>query len=453
MTIIKKEVKRKQYQLIKGMKDILPEEQKYWQTFEVMTKNTADKYGFQKISTPLVEHFDLFRRSAGAVSDIVEKEMYNFVDKGGENIALRPEFTAGICRAYIEHGMLNLPQPIKLYSIGPCFRYDQPQSGRYRQFYQLNFEIIGEQDAICDAQIILVASKIYQKLNLPTVVQINSIGCADCRPAYEEVLRDHLKKYRSKLSEVSQKRFAKNVLRILDSKEKTDQEIVKDAPQQVDYLCDDCRQHFIQVLEYLDELEIPYALNPRIVRGLDYYTRTTFEIWPAEGDPATVSALGGGGRYDGLVELLGGRPTPAVGFAVGLERSINFLKEQKVEIFESFQPDIFLAQLGVESRKKSLALFEKLCDSGIQVSEGFAKSGLKAQLEMANKLGVKYTLIVGQKELIDGTIMIRDMEGGIQEMVDAKKIVAEVQKRLAKTQLNINNIAKEGDNCQNQTAK
>lgn len=434
---IKKENRNTKFQLVKGMKDILPEEQKYWLYLEELIRQIAEKYSFQRTIPPIVEATELFKRSVGAVTDIVEKEMYSFIDKGGEDISLRPEFTAGIARSYIEHGMINLPQPVKLYSLGPCFRYDNPQAGRFRQFFQFNFEVIGEADAICDAQIILIAYQIYQKLSLPVIVQINSIGCPECRPEFESVFKDYLKKYRSKLSELSQKRLTKNPLRILDSKEIIDQEIVKDAPQQVDYLCDDCRQHFIQVLEYLDELEVPYALNSKIVRGLDYYTRTTFEILPQTEDPQ-APALGGGGRYDGLIELLGSRPTPAVGFASGIERLVNLIKEQKVEVGEPKKPEIFLAQLGVEARKRALTLFEEMYDVGIRVAEGLAKSGLKSQLELANKLGVKYTLILGQKELIDGTIMIRDMEGGIQEVIDAKKVISEVQKRLEKVKININ---------------
>jgi len=433
-----KELKKKRFQLVKGMRDILPDEQIFWFHIENVVKQVADKYGYHRISTALLESTELFKRSVGTTSDIVEKEMYSFEDKGGENVSLRPEFTAGIARAYIEHGMFNLPQPIKLYSFGPCFRYDKPQAGRLRQFHQFNFEVIGEADAICDAQIILLTYKIYQALNVPVVVQINSIGCPECRPEYETVLKDYLKKFRSKLSELSQKRLNKNSLRILDSKEEVDQAIIKDAPQQVDYLCERCKDHFIQVLEYLDELEIPYALNFKVVRGLDYYTRTTFEIWPEESDQGRMIELGGGGRYDGLMEQLGGRPTPAIGFAAGVERLINIMKEKNIKVAEPAKPDVYLAQLGAESRKRALSLFEEMYDVGIKVTEGLARSGLKAQLELANKLGVKYTLILGQKELIDGTIMIRDMEGGIQEVVDAKKVINEVQKRLEKAKVSIN---------------
>ena len=438
--VIKKEIKRRTYQLVKGMKDILPEEQKYWNYLTEKVKELAHLYGYDKIDIPLVEETGLFNRSVGQTTDIIEKEMYSFTDQGGENISLRPEFTAGIARAYIEHGMLNLPQPIKLYTFGPCFRYDRPQAGRYRQFHQFNFEAIGEADPVCDAQIIQLAYKVFSSAGLDITIQINSIGCQSCRPGYEQILKDYFKKHRSKLSEVSQKRLQKNVLRILDSKEKMDLPIIDDAPQQVDHLCEDCKNHFIQVLEYLDELEVPYVLNPTIVRGLDYYTRTTFEITTLElsdsdKEQGRQIALGGGGRYDNLHELLGGRPTPAVGFAGGFERLISKIKEKELAIPEASKPEVFLAQLGPEARRKSLKLFEELSKAGFKVRESFAKTGLKPQLELANRLGAKISLILGQKEIIDKTIMIRDMDGGIQEIVDFNKVISELKKRLQKLEV------------------
>jgi histidyl-tRNA synthetase len=434
---VKKEIKVKTYQSVKGMRDILPEEQKYWDYVINELKTLAQTYGFEKIEIPILEETGLFTRSVGQATDIVEKEMYSFLDQGGENISLRPEFTAGIVRSYNEHGMLNLPQPLKLYTFGPCFRYDRPQAGRYRQFHQFNFEIIGEIDPISDAQIIHLAYKINSLVGLKVNIQINSIGCSACRPAYEQVLRDHFKKHRSKLSEASQKRLAKNALRILDSKEEVDWPFIEDAPQQVDHLCEECKNHFIHVLEYLDELEVPYSLNPTIVRGLDYYTKTTFEITVLDetGDEkksGRQSALGGGGRYDNLVEFLGGRPTPAVGFAMGIERLILSIKEKNLPVPEVEKPDVFLAQLGIEARKKSLNLFEQLVKAGFNIRESFSKTGLKPQLELANRVGAKLCLILGQKEMIDKTIMIRDMDGGIQEIVDYNKVIPELKKRLEK---------------------
>ena len=434
--IEKKEKKTKSFQLVKGMRDTLPEDQKYWRHINNLVDQLAEKYGFSRIDTPMVEDTQLFTRSVGQTTDIVEKEMYSFVDKGGENISLRPEFTAGIARAYIEHGMVDQPQPVKLYSFGPCFRYDKPQSGRYRQFHQLNFETIGDSDPVTDAQIILIAYKINEMLNLPVIIQINSVGCPVCRPDFEQVLKDYLKKSKNKLSDISQQRLNKNPMRILDSKEDSDQEIIAGAPQQVDHLCEECKNHFIKVLEYLDELEVPYALNPTIVRGLDYYTKTTFEIMTVEETESEgkkrQTALGGGGRYDKLYETIGGRETPVVGFASGIERLILQIKEKDLKVPVSPVADIFLAQLGLEARRKALVLFEELHQAGFKVAEAFSKSGVKPQLEIADRLGTKLCLIIGQKEMIDGTVMIRDMDGGIQEVVDYKKVIPELRKRLAK---------------------
>lgn len=418
------------------MRDILPEEQRYWDFVRDLIDRLAKAYGFSRIDTPVLEFSDLFVRAVGTSTDIVEKEMYSFVDQGEDNLALRPEGTAAVGRSYLEHGMLNLPQPVKLYYFEPMFRRDKPQAGRYRQHYQFGFEVIGEPDAVIDAQLILIASKIYQAINLPVSIQINSIGCPSCRPDFENELKDYLKKQKSKLSEVSQARLLKNPMRVLDSKEKEDLPIIAEAPQQIDFLCEDCRNHFTLVLEYLDELGVAYALNPTIVRGLDYYTKTTFEIWAGTEEAGRQSALGGGGRYDGLLELLGGNPTPASGFACGVERFITQIKETDAKVPDQPKPEIFLGQLGPDARKKAIVLFEELQQAGIKVVENFAKSGLKPQLEMANKLGVKFTIILGQKEIIDDTVMIRDMENGIQEVVDFHKAVAEIKKRLEKSVVN-----------------
>jgi len=428
----KTEGKKKPFQLIKGMKDILPADARYWHYVNELTEKFANTYGFGKIETPIVENIDLFVRSIGQATDIVEKEMYAFTDQGGDRLGLRPENTASVIRAYLEHGMQTLPQPVKLFYFGPMFRHDKPQAGRYRQFFQVGFEVIGEAEPIVDAQIILIAYKFCQAAGFNCTIQVNSIGCPDCRPNYESELKDYFKRVKNKLSEISQIRFIKNVLRILDSKEEQDLPLIAGAPQQIDFLCEDCKNHFIQVLEYLDELEIPYALNPNIVRGLDYYNRTTFEIWAGEEEGSRQSALGGGGRYDGLVELLGGQATPAVGFALGVERFINQIKEADHKVPENPKPEIFLAQLGMEARKKALKLFEELTKAGIRVAENLSKAGLKSQLEMADRSGVQFTLIIGQKEIVDGTIMIRDMENGIQEVVDFEKAIIEAKKRLAK---------------------
>ncbi|MCB9802459.1 histidine--tRNA ligase [Candidatus Nomurabacteria bacterium] len=425
----KKKSKKTQVQLIKGMKDILPSEQLIWDFIKKQVFSLARDYGFSLIETPIVESTQLFKRAVGEETDAVSKEMYSFVDQGGEKLSLRPENTAGVVRAYIEHGMLNLPQPVKLFYFAPQFRHDKPQAGRYRQFWQFGFEVIGEKDPIIDAQLISMSYVILQELGITAQIQINSIGDENCRPRYIKALTQYFKEHKKDLCADCQKRLLKNPLRLLDCKVKKCQDIGQAAPQMIDYLCEDCNKDFTAVLEYLDELDINYTLNPKIVRGLDYYTKTAWEI--VEGDEeGKLQALGGGGRYDDLVANLGGRETPAIGFAMGVERVINKMKEKKVELPAAHRPDVYLAQLGEEARKKSLRLMKELREAGISISEDVYKNGLKNQLELADHRHAKYALIMGQKEISDETILIRDMESGVQETVDYKKVVKEVQKRL-----------------------
>jgi histidyl-tRNA synthetase len=362
--------------------------------------------------------------------------MFSFEDRGGDNVSLRPEATASVARAYINHGMLNLSQPVKLYYIGPMFRYDRPQSGRYRQFNQLGFEALGDMHPVLDAQIIILTYNFFKELKVPVNIQINSIGCPECRKEYKVQLVNYYKTQKADLCDDCKARLTKSPLRLLDCKEEKCKAINEDAPQIVDWLCDECKNHFVKVLEFLDEIEIPYNLNPNLVRGLDYYTKTVFEIWSAPKDGAEESskksqnALGGGGRYDNLIELLGGRSTPAVGASIGIERAILKIKELEIEVPEKEAPDIFIAQLGEAAKRKSLLFYETLRQEGVKIAESFAKDGLKNQLDIANKLGVKYTLILGQKELSEGTILLRDMEGGVQETINYNKAIKEIKKRL-----------------------
>ena len=426
------------YSRLRGMKDVLPEEYKYWNLVIKKATELAKYYSYRRLDTPILELQELYERTTGKSSDIVAKEMFSFIDKNGDKVALRPEATPGIVRSYIEHGMFNLPQPVKLFWLGPVFRHDKPQAGRYRQFSQFNLENIGEASPVADSELILIAYNFFRELQVEVVIQINSIGCKDCRREYLIKLQDYYKARgkRSKLCHDCKRRLLTNPLRLLDCKEKGCLEISGEAPQLVDSLCDDCRNHFIKVLEYLDDLDITYNLNPYLVRGLDYYTRTVFEVWPLLGEasseePGRQSALGGGGRYDGLVEYMGGRPTPACGFAIGLERVILKIKEKNIPLKEEDKAEIFLAQLGEQPRRKAMKLFEELRRAGFNIRQAFSKDSLKNQLEIANRLGVKYSLILGQKEMMDGTILLRDMESGIQEVIDCKKIEAEINKRLA----------------------
>lgn len=418
-------------ELLRGFRDVLPDEQARWQYIRDAARGMADAYSFDRMDVPILERTDLFVRTVGKQTDIVEKEMYSFLDPGEEQVCLRPEATASIARAYVNHGMMNLPQPVKLWYEGSMFRHDRPQAGRYREFHQVGFEVLGVDEAIVDAQLILVATKLLQSLGLNVSVQINSIGTPESRGAYLTELANYFRPHRSKLSEDDKRRLQRNPLRLLDSKDPAIVELLVDAPQIVDRLDEDSKNHFMKVLEFLDEVDVPYVLNPHLVRGLDYYTRTVFELWEAgdEGERAQ-NALGGGGRYDGLVELLGGRPTPACGFALGIERVARVLAEKGIAPSLRPKPRIFFAQLGDAARRVGLKLFEQFREAAIPVAEAFGKNALKAQLEAANKMAVSYTLILGQKEVLDGTIIIRDMESGAQEIVDAGKIVSIMKKKL-----------------------
>ena len=319
----------KPIQALRGMRDILPKEWEYWNYFFEKAERMAKNYGYNRIETPIVEETSLFIHSTGEDTDIVEKEMYKFITKGGDNVSLRPEGTPGIVRAYIENGMSSLPHPVKMYYSGQMFRYERPQAGRYRQFHHFGFEAIGDGFPILDVQIIQLSWKILESLGLGGLsVQINSIGCADCRKSYRKLLIDYYKAKKNKLCQDCKRRFEKNPLRLLDCKEDKCIRIAAFAPQMIDNLCAECHSHFKSVLEYLDEIELPYTLNPHLVRGLDYYTRTVFEIWPEKGEMAGIT-LAGGGRYDGLVEFLGGESVPAIGAAIGIERVIEELKIQE----------------------------------------------------------------------------------------------------------------------------
>ncbi len=421
---------KKTFQAIRGMRDILPEEQLYWEKVKQVIKNLARAYGFERLDTPILEAADLFVKGTGLYTDIIEKEMYSLKTKGGDWLSLRPEFTPAVMRAYLENGLSSWPQPVKLYTIGPIFRYERPQKGRYRQSEQANFEIIGQQDPVLDAQLIQLFFSISKELSLKNLtVQINSIGCSNCRPIYRKKLVSFYKSRKKQLCLNCQKRLQHNPLRLLDCQESKCQRLAQEAPQIIDQLCDDCHNHFKNVLEFLDELALPYILNPYLVRGLDYYTKTVFEIWP-EGEEGRQISLAGGGRYDNLIKLLGGKNTPAVGLAIGLDRIVDLMKVRDIKISPRAHPVIFLVQLGDLAKKKSLRLFEELRKSGLEVASSFSRDTIKAQLKTADKLKVRFSLILGQKEVLDETIIIRNMVSGIQETVPLVKVIKEIKKRL-----------------------
>ncbi len=418
-------------QTVRGMRDLLPQDQVYWDRIAAVSATFAKAYGYEKIDTPFVEETALFIRGVGKATDIVEKELYSWETPGGENVSLRPEGTASAVRAYIQHGMLNLPQPVKLWYSGPMFRYDRPQAGRFRQFFSAGFECIGEADPVMDAQLAIMAWNMLNELGIESTVRINSIGTPESRANYRNALVSYFRTKRNKLSEEDKKRLLKNPLRLLDSKDPAMQEMKAEAPQIVDWLDEESKAHFTRVLEYLDEVGVKYELDPYLVRGLDYYTKTVFELYADSDDQELAqSSLGGGGRYDGLVEVLGGRPTPACGFGLGLDRIVSRMKEKQSCQTEPTKVDVFIAQLGDMGRKKALALFEEFRKAGIPVGEAFAKTSIKGQMETANKRGAKWAIVIGQKEVLDGTAIIRDMDAGTQEIVDVKKVVHEIKKKL-----------------------
>lgn len=426
-------MKKPRFQSPTGMHDILPEDQKYFRRIFHVVENIASFYNFNKIDTPILEETELFVRGIGMNTDIVNKEMYNLKTKGGDYLSLRPEGTAPIMRAFIEHGMWNLPQPLKLWYWGPFFRYEHPQAGRYRQFWQFGFEILGERNSVIDAQIIQIFYNLLRDLHFKNLfIEVNSIGDSQCRPYYKKLLVSYFRNRESALCLDCRRRLKENPLRILDCKDEKCRQIISQAPQMIDHLCEECHNHFKEVLEFLDEIELPYSLNPYLVRGLDYYTKTVFEIIQQTAEGKVQGSLVGGGRYDALSKFLGVKTIPACGGAAGVERIIAIMKEKNIKISEPALPKIFLAQLGVLAKRKSLKLLEEFRKEKIFVMESFGRDSLRSQLARANKIGAKYTLILGQKEALEGTIIIRDMETGKQEIVKMEKVVKEIKNLLAK---------------------
>ncbi|MDO8463156.1 MAG: histidine--tRNA ligase [bacterium] len=425
--------------LLRGFKDIFPTDQPYWDRVRALADALATSYGYERMDTPILEETALFTRAASTSAAGDEQPFFSFTEYGGEQVTLRPEGRTGVVRAYIEHGMVNHPQPVKLWYLGPMFRSDRPQAGRLRQFHQFGLEALGELHPAADAELIAIAASFFRDLGIAIVAQVNSIGCSQCREKYLEELTNYLKVHRTQLSEAARAIIGQSPFTVLESRAAEDREVIESAPQMVDWLCEPCKQHFIRVLEYLDEYDVSYALAPFLVRGVDSYTRTIFELLPAEafteGSPLPMqNALAAGGRYDTLVERLGGRATPATGIAFGLERIVAKYKEAIAAGTAAppapRTPDVYLAQLGDQAKRKAMRLFDVLRKEEFTVAAHFSKDALKAQLEHANRLQAKLTLILGQKEVIDETIIIREMSSGIQEIVPFSRIAEEVKKRL-----------------------
>jgi histidyl-tRNA synthetase len=415
------------YKAARGTTDILPEEQPYWRYVEKAIADITRLYGYQRIDTPVFEDTGLFRRSAGEYTDIVQKEMYTFDDRGGNSLTLKPEGTPPVCRAYIQHGLHNLPKPVKLYYVSPIFRYDRPQAGRYRQHYQFGCEAIGDVDPALDAEVIDLAWRFYASLGLKGLsLQLNSIGCRKCRPSYLNILIEYYRKHTAKLCNDCQARLVKNPLRLLDCKQASCQEIADAAPASADHLCPACGEHFASLQKYLGFLGIPFVLNNRLVRGLDYYTRTVFEFEPEE--EGGQSSLGGGGRYDYLIEELGGPPTPAIGFGIGIERVILNLKKQGVSVPAPPALQVLIAALGEAARDLAVRLAADLRLAGVSAVTGAEGKSLKARLRQANALGVRFTVIIGEDEVKAGTATLRDMAGARQESVPFSELVKRLQR-------------------------
>jgi len=411
------------YKAPRGTSDILPEEHAYWKYVEEKAVSLCRLYGYQPLSTPIFEDAQLFTKTVAGGTDIVDKEMYVFKDKSGQELALRAEGTAPVCRAYLEHGLFNLPQPVKLYYMGPTFRYERPQSGRYRQHHQFGFETLGEGDPALDAEVIEMAWRLFVSLGLSGIsIQLNSIGCRLCRPGYLEALRQYYSQYADRLCPDCKVRLTRNPLRLLDCKQAPCQQVATTAPKMKDYLCHECQLHFQSVQRYLGILDIPFCLNHRLVRGLDYYTRTVFEVQPE--DEGGQSTLGGGGRYDDLVEALGGRPTPAVGFAAGLERIIFNLKGQGLAIPSLPKPVAFVAYLGAEAKTEAVKIASELRQADLAIIMGTGDKSLKAQMRQANSSGSTYTLILGAQEVRNRNVVLRDMRSGEQQTLPLAEIAS-----------------------------
>jgi histidyl-tRNA synthetase len=409
------------YQAPRGTEDILPEEQAYWRYIEQKAACICQLYGYERIDTPAFENTRLFTRGIGEGTDIVEKEMYSFKDKGDNDITLRPEGTAPVCRAYIEHGIGNLPQPVKLFYLTSIFRYERPQAGRFRQHHQFGYEAIGDSDPVIDAEVIEMGWRFFESLGLNKLkLIINSIGCNECRPIYLETLRKYYDKHSAELCKDCQARREHNTLRLLDCKQPNCQQFADASPKNIDHLCPDCATHFSMLKKYLESLGLPYNVNHRLVRGLDYYTRTVFEIQPeVEGGQSTI---GGGGRYDDLISELEGKPTPAVGFATGIERIILNIKREGVAIPPIDKPDVFVASMGERARETAIKLTSELRQAGIGVIQATGSKSLKAQLRQANNLNMKFAVIIGDEEVAVNTVVLRDMASAKQETLPANNL-------------------------------
>lgn len=412
------------YKAPKGTKDVLPEQSYQWQYLETLIRDIVKKYGFLEARTPVIEHTELFLRGVGETTDIVQKEMYTFQDKGERSITLKPEGTAGVVRMFVENNLFAETQPTKMYYLyNPVFRYERPQAGRLREHHQFGVEFFGASRPTADAECISVATELLSKLGCGGLtVRLNSIGCPKCRPNYHEVLKSYLRGHYDELCETCKVRFEQNPLRVLDCKVESCQKIANDAPVISDYLCEECREHQNSLLKLLDGMGIHYVIDPRLVRGLDYYTKTVFEI--TSESIGSQSAVCGGGRYDGLVEEIGGPHTPAVGFGLGMERLLLVLENTGMQIEKPVRYDLYLASMGQEAEEKAFFLANDLRKKGVKVEIDHVGRSVKSQLKYADKVGARYVLVLGGDELAKNEAKLKRMSDGEEKItaLDADSI-------------------------------
>jgi len=427
-----KEVESKvteQIKAVRGTRDIIPGEIHKWQYVESTARSIFEKFGFGEIRTPMFEYTELFVKGTGEVTDIVEKQMYTFTDKSGRSLTLRPEGTPPIVRSYLENNLFADLPVCKLYYISPMFRYERPQAGRYRQHLQLGAEIIGTASPTADAELMSMYLHFTSKLNIESVtLQLNSVGCEECRSGYIDALKAYASENFDSLCETCRDRFDRNPLRMLDCKQEGCREVFARGPRILDYLCGNCREHFDSVTGFLDRLELPYQINPFLVRGLDYYTRTVFEV-AAEGLGAQ-DVIAGGGRYDNLVEQLGGKPTPALGFGSGVDRIIEAMEAQNVRFPDPPGIEVYLASVGDRGISRTLEISYLLRRKGISAEIGLESRSLRSQMKTADKLGAKYVIMIGDDEIDKGVVALRNMGDGQQETIDVQMVASTLEDKL-----------------------
>lgn len=413
----------------KGTKDILPAETYKWIYVESIIREICALHGYKELRTPTFEHTELFERGIGDTTDVVQKEMYTMEDKGGRSITLKPEATASLVRAFIEHSMFNDIQPVKLYNCTPCFRYEKPQSGRLREFHQFDIEVLGSSDPSVDAEVINVAMMLYGRLGVENLeIRINSVGCPKCRAEYNKKLKEYLSGKLDKLCETCQDRYNKNPMRVIDCKEESCKAQLTDIPYMLDNICDECRDHFDGLKKSLEILGLDYVVDPRIVRGLDYYTKTAFEI--VTNDIGAQGTVCGGGRYDGLIEECGGPSTPGIGFGLGLERLLLLMGNQGIDIPVPVYMDVYIASMGKAGAEEALAQVNKLRKAGVKAEKDYMGRSLKAQMKYANKIGARYVVVLGEDEIKSSRIKVKDMSNGNEEEIDLTALASYLEERI-----------------------